>query len=250
MIHKIIHYCWFGKNEKTKKMEKCIDSWKKFCPDYQIIEWNEDNFIIDEQCDYIKEAYKNKKYAFVSDVARLKIIYENGGIYLDTDVEVLKPLDDLLNNPCFIGWQDEKYVANGLGFGAEKENKFIGENLKCYENESFINDDGSLNMKACPIYTTEVLKKFGLKMENNIQNLGVVTIYPVDYFNPLDDATNRLRITDNTYSIHWYAKTWVSKKNKIRGKITRFFHRHFGVDCFLPLKNFLNKIKKEKNDYK
>lgn len=242
MIPKVIHYCWFGGNPKTKKMEKCIFSWKKMCPEYEIIEWNESNFIIDEQCDFIKEAYKEKKYAFVSDVARLKIIYENGGIYLDTDVELLKPLDDLLNNQCYFGWQDSKYVANGLGFGAEKGNSIIRENLNYYENQSFILENGKLNTIPCPVHTTKILVSHGLKMENRIQNLGNVTIYPIEFFNPLDDSTNRLIITEKTYSIHWYAKTWVSKKNLIRGKITRLFHRYFGIDCFEPLKKFLNKV--------
>lgn len=243
MIPKVIHYCWFGGNPKTPKMEKCIKSWRKFCPDYEIIEWNENNFAIEEQCDFIKEAYEAKKYAFVSDVARLKIIFEHGGIYLDTDVEILKPIDGLLNHKCFLGWQDEKYVANGLGFGAEKGNPIIGENYDSYKDIRFVNEDGSYNMKACPIYTTNILLNHGLKMKNIIQNLDFATIYPIEYFNPLDDATNRLIVTEKTYSIHWYAKTWVSKKNKIRGRITRVFHRWFGVDCFESLKRLIAKVK-------
>lgn len=245
MIPKIIHYCWFGGNPKTAKMEKCIASWKKFCPDFQIIEWNEKNFIIDEQCQFVREAYENKKFAFVSDVARLKIIFENGGVYLDTDVELLKPIDELLQCKAFFGWQDDKYVANGLGFGAEKGNSIVGENLSCYLHTSFINSDGSFNMKACPVYTTKILQQYGLELQNNsIQRLAEAVIYPVEYFNPLDDATNRLNITEKTYSIHWYAKTWVSKRNRIRNRITRIFHRYFGVNCFEPLKRVIRIIKK------
>ena len=246
MIPKIIHYCWFGGNPKTKKMEQCIESWRKFCPDFQIIEWNEENFIIEEQCQFVREAYRLKKYAFVSDVARLKVVYENGGVYLDTDVELIKPIDTLLTCPCFLGWQDNNFVANGLGFGAEKGNPVVKENLQAYSNIPFVNKDGSLNMKACPIYTTEVLLRHGLKMDNrNIQTLDEAVVYPVEYFNPLDDATNRLAVTNQTFSIHWYAKTWVSKRNKVRNRITRIFHRWFGVDCFEPIKRFARLFHKQ-----
>lgn len=244
MIPKIIHYCWFGHNEKTKKMEACINSWKKYCPDYQIIEWNEDNFPLDEQCAFIREAYNNGKYAFVSDVVRLIVVYKYGGVYLDTDVELLKSIDELLEHPCYMGWQDDKYVANGLGFGAEKGNLVIGENLQYYLENNFVNSDGSFRMTACPVITTEVLRKRGIDFNNTyIQDLGDIIVYPTDYFNPLDDATNRLKITENTFSIHWYAKTWVSKRNKIRGRITRVFHRWFGVNCFEPIKKLLALIK-------
>ncbi len=245
MIPKIIHYCWFGRKPKTKKMEKCIASWKKYCPDFEIIEWNEDNFAIKNQCQFIQEAYEKKKYAFVSDVARLKIVFEYGGIYLDTDVELLKPIYDLLECPSFFGWQDEKYVANGLGFGAEKGNSIIKDNLNCYLNIPFINQDGSLNMKACPVYTTDVLRSYGLKMQNlAIQHIENAVIYPVEYFNPLDDATNVLNVSKNTYSIHWYSKTWVSKKNRFRNRITRVFHRYFGINCFEPLKRMIGSLKR------
>lgn len=250
MIPKIIHYCWFGGNPKTPKMEKCIESWKKYCPDYEIMEWNEQNFPIDQQCRFVQEAYKTGKYAFVSDVARLKIVFENGGIYLDTDVELLKPLDDLLNYKCYLGWQDKKYVANGLGFGAEKGNPIIKENYDCYIDIPFIMENGEENTVACPVYTTDILKQHGLKMENTFQNHTNFAVFPVEYFNPLDDATNRLNVTSNTYSIHWYAKTWVSKRNRIQNKITRVFHRCFGVNCFAPLKKVIAILKgTKKNDH-
>ena len=125
-IPKVIHYCWFGKGEMPKLAKKCIRSWKKYCPDYEIICWNEDNFDL-SQNRYMREAYEAGKWAFVSDFARLKIIYENGGIYLDTDVEIIKPIDDLTVNRGFMGFDEKGIVATGLGFGAEKGNEIIGE---------------------------------------------------------------------------------------------------------------------------
>ena len=132
-IPKVIHYCWFGKGEMPKLAKKCIKSWKKYCPDYEIICHNEDNFDC-FQNRYMSEAYQAKKWAFVSDYARLKIIYDNGGIYLDTDVEIIKPIDDLLRNKGFMGFDEKGIVATGLGFGAEKGNEIIGEFLKDYNN--------------------------------------------------------------------------------------------------------------------
>ena len=150
MLPKKIHYCWFGGNELPDLAIKCIESWKQYCPDYEIIEWNETNFDL-ECCDFVKEAYKAKKWAFVSDYARLKVVYDNGGIYLDTDVELVKPLDILLQEKCYFGEETTGYVNTGLGFGAEKHNPTIDLLLKEYCNKHFTNDDGSYNMDPCPI---------------------------------------------------------------------------------------------------
>lgn len=134
MIPKKIHYCWFGKNPLPNEVKKCIESWKLFCPDYEIIEWNEENYDV-FKIDYMAEAYKAEKYAFVSDYARLDIIYNNGGIYLDTDVELIRPLDDLLHHSCYLGMELPGRVATGLGFGAVKGNNFLYENMKYYEHK-------------------------------------------------------------------------------------------------------------------
>ena len=132
MIPKIIHYCWFGRNPLPKTAEKCIRSWKKYCPDYEIIRWDESNF--DVNCnEYCREMYEQEKWAFLTDYVRLRVVYENGGIYLDTDVEVIKPLDDLLHNSAYMGLETTDKVATGLGFGAERNHWFIGENMKYYE---------------------------------------------------------------------------------------------------------------------
>ena len=141
-MNKIIHYCWFGRGEKPKDVIKSIESWKKFCPDYEIIEWNEDNFDISSH-PYTKKAYELKKWAFVSDYARLYIVYNEGGVYLDTDVEIVKNLDPLLENEAYMGFEDEKYVNTGSGFGAEKGHSFLLENMKAYDGECVVDENGN-----------------------------------------------------------------------------------------------------------
>lgn len=227
MIPKTIHYCWFGRGEKPKLAHKCINSWKKYCPDYEIIEWNEDNFDINMNS-YTRYCYENQKWAFLSDYARLWIVYEYGGIYFDTDVEVVKSLDNLLQNQAFAGFENETNIASGLGFGAEPHNDAIGLMLKEYDPYL----DGLHGTEGCPILNTKALEKVGLRKDGSYQNLSSVTVYPKEYFNPYDDPTGKLDITDNTYSIHWYAKSWMNKSQILRSNLTRPFHRIFGVDVF------------------
>ena len=219
MIPKKIHYCWFGRGEKPKLAEKCIRSWKKYCPDYEIIEWNEDNF--DIACnEYVKSAYEQKKYAFLTDYARLKIIYENGGIYFDTDVEVIRSFDALLENKAFIGFETKEYLNTGLGFGAEVGNEAVLHMLREYDQ--VINQD---KFTGCTILNTRALQKAGLVLNGETQKLDDITVYAADFFNPYDDPTGRLNTTSNTYSIHWYAKTWMDKKTIIRTWLSKPLHR-------------------------
>lgn len=235
MIPKIIHYCWFGKGKKNELTKRCIESWKKYCPDFEIIEWNEDNF--DLKCmPFAEEAYGAKKYAFVSDVARLLILYEHGGIYFDTDVEVVREIASLLDCNGFIGFENKEFVATGLGFGAEKGSEIVGEMLDTYRSLCFLNHDGSLNMIGCPNINTDIMVKAGMVRNGERQSVGSFEIYPPDYFNPMDNATGILNKTENTYSIHWYSMTWLPKSIRFRSKVTRIFHRVFGVDCFKSFK--------------
>lgn len=227
MIPKKIHYCWFGKGELSTKSKKCIESWKKHCPDYEIIEWNEDNFDINQN-EYTKRVYNEKKYAFLSDYARLKIVYEQGGIYLDVDVEIIKPIDALLHNKAFFGFETEDYINTGVGFGAEKGNLAVKTLLDEY-NQLL---DGTKDVIGCPILNTQGLDKLGLVRNGQLQILSECTVYPEDYFNPYDDPTGRLNKTENTYSIHWYAKSWLDKKTIIRSKLTKPVHRIFGTKFF------------------
>lgn len=231
MIPKKIHYCWFGGNEKPEKAKKCIASWKKFCPDYEIIEWNESNFDVNQN-EYARRCIREKKYAFLSDYARLAIVEEHGGVYFDTDVEVVRNIDDLLKNEAFFGFESDEYVNTGVGFGSVPNHKAVC--LMKEEYSDFL--DGTREFNSCPTLNTNALLAAGLKKDGKQQTVAGAVIYPVEYFNPYDDTTGRLRKTENTYSIHWYAKSWISKRAIIRSKITRPFHRIFGVECFKWLK--------------
>lgn len=230
MIPKVIHYCWFGRGEKPKLAQKCIASWKKYCPDWQIIEWNEDNFDVN-QYEYTKYMYANKKYAFLSDFVRLWVVYENGGIYFDTDVEVIKPLDEIVKNGAFVGFENDAFVNSGLGFGAEKENKAI--KLMLEEYNYFPNGfNAKIGPIGCPELNTYGLLKCGLTQNGGFQKLEEITVYPKDYFNPYDNVINKLNITENTYTIHWYSGSWISRKQKIRTFLLRPIHRWFGKNIF------------------
>lgn len=227
MIPKKIHYCWFGRGEMNKKALMCINSWKKYCPDYELIEWNEDNYDVYQNA-YTSYLYNEKKYAFLSDYVRLQKVYEEGGIYFDVDVEVIKSFDDLLNEPAFFGFETDEYVNTGVGFGAEKHNEAVLAILKEYEPYL----DGKHGYKGCPILNTEGLVKQGLIRNGKIQRFDTFTVFPQDYFNPYDDPTGTLNTTYNTYSIHWYAKSWLPMGKRVRSMLTKPVHKAFGIDVF------------------
>ena len=231
VIPKKIHYCWFGRGKKPKLAKKCIASWKKYCPDYEIIEWNEDNFDINLN-GYTKMCYEQKKYAFLTDYIRLLVVAEHGGIYFDTDVEVVRPIDELLDNSAFFCFENEKYVATGLGFGAEKRNPLIEEMSRAYSSLL----DGQQGTIGCPILNTEALIKYGLQLNGQVQKIQGAKIFSKEYFNPFDSVTGELHKTENTYSVHWYSASWLSPTKRLTSKITRVFHRIFGPSCFAFLK--------------
>ena len=212
-IPKIIHYCWFGGNPIPEKDKACIESWKKFCPGYTIMEWNESNYDISKNT-YMKEPYDVKKWGFVPDYARLDIIYTNGGIYLDTDVEIIHNLDPLLEDEAFMGFEDGKFVALGLGFGASKGNEHIKKMRDVYEDVSFINPDGTFNTLPSPHYTTDYLLEKGLSQNNIFQKIEGIAIYPKEYFCPRDYYTGAMSLTENSYTIHHYSASWLSDQEK------------------------------------
>ena len=209
-IPKKIHYCWFGKNSLPKSVLKCIESWKCYCPDYEIIQWNETNFDINE-ISYTKEAYKQGKWAFVSDYARLKIVYENGGIYLDTDVELIKSLDSLLKYDGFMGFQNNETVATGLGFGAIAGHSVMKLLLEDYFEIPFLREDGTMDLTPCPDRNTKCLEQLGMRVDGTRQDIKGIQIFPAEYFSPLDWKTGKIKKTMNTYSIHHYEASWLSK---------------------------------------
>lgn len=229
MIPKKIHYCWFGRNPLPGSARKCIESWKKYFPDHEIIEWNEDNYDV-YKLPYLREAYESGKYAYVSDYARYDILYHEGGIYFDTDVEVISSFDDILSNGAFLGCEvngkysqddaraeikEEEYenysirVNPGLGMATESGTLFYKEILELYKNLRFINADGSFNSVAVVRNTTTTLVKYGLQDLGDRQTILGINIYPMDYFNPLDSKTGLLHKTCNTHSIHWYTMSWM-----------------------------------------
>lgn len=212
-IPKKIHYFWCGGNDMPEANRRCVDSFKKICPDYEIIEWNESNYDISKN-KYMLQAYKSKKWGFVPDFARLDIIYEHGGIYLDTDVELLKNLDELLYNDAFCGFESDQYAALGLGFGARKGFPLLKEMMADYDHLDFIDGNGQLNLKASPVYQTEFLEKKGLKKDGTFQMIDGMTIYPAEYLNPKSLYVPEMVITENTYSIHHYDGSWLPEGAK------------------------------------
>lgn len=234
MIPKIIHYCWFGGKEKPVLAKKCIASWKKFCPDWQIIEWNEENFDISRFA-YTQYCYDRGKWAFLSDFVRLVAVESMGGVYLDTDVELVKSLDGLLEYEAFYGFENETAVATGLGFGAVKGHETVNAML-CQYLDMTPGENGDFALIACPALNTRALKKLGLQKNGQRQNVAGAEILPEDWLNPYEYTTGRMNQTENTVSIHWYNQSWVAPKDKLRGMLTRPFHRLFGEDCFDWLK--------------
>ena len=222
MIPKVIHYCWFGRSELPPLAKKCIASWRKFLPDYEIKEWNEDNYDITKNT-YMASAYKEKKFGFVPDYIRSDLIYKYGGFYFDTDVEVIKPLDSLLQYRGIMGFESKDLVAGGLIVAGEKGLEIFKEMRDIYNNISFYNKDGSLNLQPSPAYNTEVLVKHGLQRNGMLQEVAGITIFPTDYFCPKPSQFGKVRITENTLTIHHYAASWVGTKQKFANFLIRIF---------------------------
>lgn len=241
MIPKVIHYCWFGRGELPPLAKKCIASWRKFLPNYEIKEWNEDNFDVNS-IPYTAQAYKHKKHAFVSDYARFKILYENGGIYFDTDVEVIKPLDDILAKGAFFGLENESEFASnpGLGFACNAGNSLLKEMLNLYANLQFENSDGELNKKTIVEYFSEILLKKGLQPKAGIIEFEDTFIYPADYFCPKPSEFGKIQITRNTRTIHHYAASWIGPKQRFANLMIRIF----GKKIILSLWGLFNRFTK------
>lgn len=238
MIPKKIHYCWFGRGEKSKLTERCIKSWKKYCVDYEIIEWNEDNFDINIH-PYTKYCYENKKWAFLSDYVRLWVVEKYGGLYFDTDVEAIKSFDELLQYDGFYGFENPNYVASGLEFGSIAHHITVRKMLEKYDELVLKNEE--VKLTGCPLLNTEALLPLGLKLTGKKHVIEGTKILPSEYLNPLEDSTGIVRKTENTLSIHWYAKSALDKNTILRSKLTRPMHRLFGKNCFSFLKRILHR---------
>lgn len=241
MIPKVIHYCWFGRNPLPESAVKCIESWRKFMPDYEIKEWNEDNFDVNI-IPYTAEAYSVGKYAFVSDYARFWVLYHYGGVYFDTDVEVIKPMDDIIEKGPYMGVEvmckilpedliGYPMVNPGLGVGAPTGMEFYKKVLDFYAGAHFLREDGSIIPGTVVAHTTRLLVKEGLQKQEELQQIAGMNIYPLDYFNPFDDLTGRLTITERTRSIHWYARTWQQRPPFVHW-LSRMVHRVVGNNIY------------------
>lgn len=242
MIPKIIHYCWFGGNALPPLAQKCIASWRKYFPDYEIKEWNEENFDI-TIIDYVKEAYSAKQYAFVSDYARFWILYNYGGVYFDTDVEVLRDIRDIVSQGAFMGCEcDGGKVSNiavnpGLGIASPKKHNIYCSFLDLYSNLHFINPNGSYNQTTIVDHITPVLIKNGLKNISSIQVVDGIFIYPKEYFCPLDSITKKLDITPNTRTIHHYTASWYTRKHHLYRFVSRFLGNRMSHQISLLFKS-------------
>ena len=212
-IPKIIHYCWFGKTEIPDHLKRYMESWDKYCPDYEIIRWDESNYDISKN-QYMREAYESKKWGFVPDYARLDIVHQYGGIYLDTDVEMVQSFDKLLCSSSFFGYADLQDVNLGHGFGSEKGNPLLDDMKKIYEEKTFIKSDGTLDLRTCIEYQRPVLKKWGFHLNGKQESIRDNVIYPREVFNPLGRLGINELFTDNTYSIHHAEISWESEKNR------------------------------------
>lgn len=235
MIPKKIHYCWFGGNPMTTLGEKCISSWKKLLPDYEIIEWNETNYDV-KKIPYMKEAYDKKKYAFVSDYARFDILNSEGGIYFDCDVEVLQSIDDILEKGPFMGLEGKGRIASGLGVACEKKNPLIEEILGTYKTDHFINSDGTLNQLTVVKRVTDIFRSHGFDDNNpEIQEIAGFFIYPTEYFNPKSIENFEIKITEKTRTIHHFAASWLSpatqKMFRRKAWISANVKNHFLAIC-------------------
>lgn len=218
-IPKIIHYCWFGQKEIPAQYRKWMESWKKYCPDYEIIKWNELNYDI-HKCKYMSQAYKMKQWAFVSDYARIEIINQFGGIYLDVDVELKKNIDEMLMNESFCGFESNEYVNFGLGFGSKKNNPILNGIKEYYDNTDFIRDDGTLNQTNCPVIQTEIMSRHGLRRNGGFQIVDGMAVYPSRILCGMSPHSFRIeRSLKHTYAIHHFEGSWLKDQSEKKALI-------------------------------
>ena len=244
-IPKTIHYCWFGRGEKPKEIQRCIKSWKKYCPDYEIIEWNEDNYPLSQAPLYVRQAYEAKKWAFVTDYVRLELLYRLGGLYFDTDVELIKSPAALLENRCFMGIEKSTrcvQVASGLGSGAEAGFPLLKEMMEDYQSIPFFQPDGSIDITTCTARNTAVLKRYGYVEEDRLQHVAGAVIYPSEYFSPIEMESGKKRVTPNTVSIHHYSLSWTTPERRAARK--KWLRKRKWLDLRYQIKVLPNRLAK------
>ena len=242
-IPKIIHYSWFGGKEKSKFIQKCIATWKKNMPDYEIVEWNERNFRLEEH-PFAKEAYEAKKYAFVSDYVRVYVMYHYGGIYFDTDIEVKQNFTDKLDGAKFvIAFELSDSLMTGF-FAAEKYNPAVKEILDYYDNIHFYQEDGTMRLTPNPIIFARETEKFGLVFNGKYQEIGErMKIYPNEIFGGYNVYDMIYTITENTVLVHHYTASWRTVREEIPVKLQKMMLKLFGVEFFRFMRKVKHKVK-------
>lgn len=221
MIPKKIHFFWAGSQDYPELVRECIDSWKKIMPDYEIVKWDESTGVIQENR-FAREALQCKKYAFVADFVRLHAMYEYGGIYLDTDVKVFRRFDDLLGNPGFTGFESKRNVGVWL-LASERHNPIFKEMLDCYADKGFLSPTGEMDMTPNPVVLRPIFQKHGIKINGEYQKSEYITVYPVDYFCPMNPSNGIVDMTDNTYAMHLFDGSWLSDKEKKRLALSKVY---------------------------
>lgn len=241
MIPKRIHYCWFGGNPLTEQAKRCIDTWRLFCPDYEIIEWNESNFDIDENI-YCREAYESKKWAFVTDYVRLKVLYEYGGIYMDTDVEVCKNLDPLLNYDAVSGYESDDYIPTGT-MAACQGNEWIGMLLRDYDNRHFI-IDGNYDLTTNVIVITQLTKKkYGVVLDGKRKVFGNnICMLPFEYLCAKSCVTGKVSKTESTFTVHHFTGSWISDEERKWRDLYKCYMLRFSWVPFSFVRNLLSRL--------
>jgi mannosyltransferase OCH1-like enzyme len=240
MIPKKIHYCWFGGQPLPELAQLCIESWRRFLPNYEIIRWDESNYDVNK-IPYISEAYAAKKYAFVSDYARFDILYQYGGLYFDTDVEIIKDLSEIVENGAFMGCENSVngYLINaGLGLGAVPQMAIYKEILEDYQQRHFFSEAKQQDLTTVVEIVSHIFERYNFNTQNNkIQKINDVTIYPPMFFCPQNGWFNRYKLSKDTYSIHHYAASWMSAGGKFRARLSKMI----GYENYNRLKRFIHK---------
>lgn len=244
MIPKIIHYCWFGGKEKPEDIVGYIETWKKYLPDYTLVEWNENNFDINSNL-YVKQAYENKKWAFVSDYVRIYALYHKGGVYMDTDVEVIKNLDIFLKHDGFTGFETINGPLTGT-MGAVPGEKIMGDFLDEYKERRFITENGSLDMTTNVEIFRKICLRNGFIMNNQFQVIDGFALYPNEYFCPFDFVSEKFVLTENTYTIHHFSGSWVSRSDRIKRNLMRPIKHLLGAKVCHHISDFRRKKRFEK----
>ncbi len=246
MIPKIIHYCWFGYHKKPRLIQKCIASWKKYMPDWEIREWNEENYDVRKN-DYIEKAYEEKKWAFVVDYARFDILNQYGGVFLDTDVELLRPIpEEILENEAFTGFENPGRVNPGLVYGSVPEQKIVKEIMAEYENKTFGNRIEGRTENIVDV-VSGILLKNGLMVNGEFQMAEKVAIYPRDYFCCFNFETQAFETTENTVSVHHYFASWTPWRRRVHFRIVKIIAMLLGKKRYLRLKRkIMSKVKRRR----